>query len=79
MNVHSFELKPLLTQMNKRDFSIFFFDYLHNHNIDAITVKNYKKNYQINKFFIENMIEIDGENINKLKRCGGFKVHKYVI
>jgi len=82
LNMSSFELKPFLTQINIRSCSVFFVDDVHNRNIDKITIKNTKKNYQLNKFFIENMTAIGGGNLNKLKeamnyiRCGGSKVDK---
>jgi len=43
LNKGCFELKPFLTQMNKRSCSVFFVDDAHNRNIDAITIKILKK------------------------------------
>jgi len=81
LNMSSFELKPFL-QVSKRSCSIFFVDDVHNRSIGSITIKNTKKNYQVNKFFIESMTAIGGGNIHKLKeamnyiRCGGSKIDK---
>jgi len=82
LNMSSFELKPFLTQENKSSCSVFFVEDVHNRDIDSITILNSKKNYKLNKFFIENMTAIGGGNLKKLKeamnfiRCGGSKVDK---
>jgi len=50
LNEGGFELKPLLTQINKKSSSVFFVEDVYNRNIDAISIKNSRKKYQLNNF-----------------------------